>query len=64
MRKNVTADVPNLTPLEQEIIILKAVLDMVSDMVNHETMSIYFSDPHSSVMFKTMTHSGPGLTHS
>jgi hypothetical protein len=46
----------NLTPLEQEIITLKAVLDMIRDMVNHETMTIHFSDPDTSVMFKTMTH--------
>jgi len=46
----------NLTPLEQEIITLKAVLDMIGDMVNHETMTFQFSDPDSSVMFKTMTH--------
>jgi len=45
-----------LTPLEQEIITLKAVLDMIGDMVNHETMTIHFGAPDTSVMFKTMTH--------
>ncbi|MHB1938008.1 MAG: hypothetical protein ACYCOR_15670 [Acidobacteriaceae bacterium] len=50
------ADLLNLTPLEQEIVALKAVLDMIGDMVNYETMTIHFSDPDSSVTFKTMTH--------
>ena len=56
VRKDVVEDMLKLTPLEQEIITLKAVLDMIGDMVNHETMTIHFSDPDSSVMFKTMTH--------
>lgn len=56
MRKDVVEDVLNLTPFEQETITLKAVLDMIGDMVNYETMTIHFSDPDSSVMFKTMTH--------
>jgi hypothetical protein len=56
MLKNVVENMLNLTPLEQEIITLKAVLDMIGDMVNHETMTIHFSDPDTSVMFKTMTH--------
>jgi len=50
------ADLPDLTPLEREIVTLKAVLDMIGDMVNHETMTIHSSDPNSSVMFKTRTH--------
>lgn len=56
MRKDVVEEMLNLTPLEQEIITLKAVLDMIGDMVNHETVTLHFSDPDSSVMFKTMTH--------
>ncbi len=56
MRKDVVANTLNLTPVEQEIITLKAALDMIGDMVNHETMTIHFSDPGSSVMFTTMTH--------
>lgn len=56
MRKNVVEDVLNLTPFEQETITLKAVLDMIGDMVNHETMTIHFNAPDSSVTFKTMTH--------
>lgn len=56
MPKDTIEDTLNLTPLEQEIITLKAVLDMIGDMVNYEIMKIYFTDPDSSVMFKTMTH--------
>ena len=56
VRKDTVEDTLNLTPLEQEITTLKAVLDMIGDMVNHETMTIHFTDPDSSVMFKTMTH--------
>jgi hypothetical protein len=56
VRKDVVEDMLTLTPLEQEIITLKAVGDMIRDMVNHETMTIHFSDPDTSIMFKTMTH--------
>lgn len=56
MRKDVVEDMLTLTPLEQEIITLKAVPDMIGDMVNHETMTIHLSDPDTSVMFKSMTH--------
>ena len=56
VRNDAVQDMLNLTPLEQEIITLKAVLDMIGDMVNREVMTIPFSDPDSSVMFKTTTH--------
>lgn len=46
----------NLAPLEKEVITLKAVLDMINDMVNFETMSFYFNDPNSSVTLNTETH--------
>lgn len=46
----------NLTPLEKEIVTLKAVLDMVDDMVNHESMTFHLNGCDSSVVFKTMTH--------
>ncbi|HTW45003.1 MAG TPA: hypothetical protein VMD58_05610 [Acidobacteriaceae bacterium] len=46
----------NLTPLEKEIVTLKAVLDMINDMVNHETMMFYLDGSDSSIAFKTMTH--------
>jgi hypothetical protein len=56
MRKDAIEEMLNLTPLEQEIITLKAVADMIGDMVNHEVMTIHFSDPDSSIMFKSITH--------
>jgi hypothetical protein len=55
-RKDAIQDMLNLTPLEQEVITLKAVVDMIGDMVNHEVMTFHFSDPDTSIMFKTMTH--------
>jgi hypothetical protein len=55
-RKDAIEDMLNLTPLEQEVITLKAVVDMIGDMVNHEVMTICFSDTDTSIMFKTMTH--------
>lgn len=57
MAKNVTyEDSLNLTPMEKEVITLKAALDLINGMVNHETMIFTFRDPDSSVMFNTMTH--------
>jgi hypothetical protein len=56
VRKDAIEDTLDLTPLEQEIITLKAVVDMIGDMVNHEIMTIHFSDPGTSIMFKTKTH--------
>jgi len=46
----------SLSSLEKEVVTLKAVLDMINNMVNHETMIFTFRDPDSSVMFNTMTH--------
>ncbi len=54
--EDIVQDMLNLTQLEQEIITLKAVLDMIGDMVNNEIMTIHYSAPDSSVMFNTMTH--------
>lgn len=55
-RKDAIGEILNLTPTEKEIITLKAVVDMIGDMVNHEVMTIHSSDPDTSIMFKTMTH--------
>jgi len=55
MRKDVIEDSLNLTPLEQEVITLKAVMDMIGDMVNHEILTVYFEEPDSSIVFKTAT---------
>jgi len=42
--------------IEQEVIVLKAVKELIDEMVNFELMTLNGSDPESSVMFKTMTH--------
>ncbi len=55
-RRNSVKKSLNLTPLENEVVTLRAVLDMVGDMVNYETMTFCFRDPDSSIAFKTTTH--------
>jgi len=42
--------------IEQEIIILKAVKELIDSMVNFELMSIIGDDPDSNISFKSMTH--------
>ena len=42
--------------IEQEIIILKAVKELIDSMVNFELISIAGDDPDSSITFKSMTH--------
>ncbi len=57
MRKKQTfEDALNLTPMEKEVITLKASLDLINEMVNNETMGFHFRDPNSSIFFKSMTH--------
>lgn len=45
-----------LTPIEEEVVYLKATLDAVNSMVNFEMMSLHGSDPDSSILFETRTH--------
>ena len=42
--------------IEQEIIILKAVKELIDSMVNFEMMLISGDDPDSNISFKSMTH--------
>lgn len=42
--------------IEQEVILLRAISDHIGEMVNFEVMDVYGDDPHSHIMFKTMTH--------
>lgn len=49
-------DALSLSALEKEVVTLKAALDLINDMVNHETMIFSFRDTESSIMFNTMTH--------
>lgn len=43
-------------PIEKEVIILKAVTELIDSMVNFEVFSLYGNDPHTSIGFQTMTH--------
>ena len=42
--------------IEQEVIILKAVKELVDSMVNFELMSLEGNDPDSNIIFKSSTH--------
>jgi len=42
--------------IEQEVIILKAVKELIDSMVNFELMSLAGNDPDSNINFKSMTH--------
>ncbi len=45
-----------LTPIEEEVVFLKATLDAINSMVNFAVMSLHGSDPESSILFETRTH--------
>ncbi len=42
--------------IEQEVIILKAVIELINSMVNFELMSLLGNDPDSEIAFKGYTH--------
>lgn len=42
--------------IEQEVIILKAVKELIDSMVNFELMSLQGNDPDSNIIFDSMTH--------
>ena len=44
------------TPTEKEVIVLKAVIELIDSMVNFEVFNLYGNDPHTSIGFRTMTH--------
>ena len=44
------------TATEKEVIILKAVIELIDSMVNFEVFNLYGDDPHSEIGFRTMTH--------
>jgi len=44
------------TEIEKEIIFLKAIQELIDEMVNYEVLHVSIKDPDSSVMFKTLTH--------
>jgi hypothetical protein len=45
-----------LTPIEEEVVFLKATLDAINSMVNFSILSLRGSDPDCSVVFETRTH--------
>lgn len=44
------------TATEKEVIILKAITELIDSMVNFEVFNLLGDDPHSSIGFRTMTH--------
>ena len=42
--------------IEQEVIVLKAVIELINSMVNFERMDLLGNDPDSKVAFKSPTH--------
>lgn len=49
-------DVLKLNNIEKEILILKAVWELISNAVNFATLDLHHKDPDSSIMFKTGYH--------
>lgn len=45
-----------LTPIEEEVVFLKATLDAINSMVNFSVMSLHGTDPESTILFETRTH--------
>jgi hypothetical protein len=48
----------HLTPIETEVVLLKAIHELVDSMVNFEMLSLIGEDPHSQVLFKSDIHHG------
>lgn len=44
------------TDTGKEVIVLKAVNELIDSMVNYEVLNLLGNDPHSEIRFKTMTH--------
>lgn len=42
--------------VEEEVVLLKAINELIDSMVNFEMLSLYGSDPDSEIRFKTVTH--------
>ena len=45
-----------MTRIEEEVILLKAVKELIDSMVNFEVLAIQGFDPDCTIVFKTMTH--------
>jgi hypothetical protein len=51
-------DIPAMTlsDIEEEVILLKAVKELIDSMVNFEVLDLYGNDPDSNILFKSITH--------
>lgn len=45
-----------LSNIEEEIILLRAVKELIDSMVNFEMLKLHGDDPNSSILFETVTH--------
>ena len=45
-----------MTGIEEEVILLKAVKELIDSMVNFEILDVLGSDPECNILFRTMTH--------
>jgi hypothetical protein len=45
-----------MTGIEEEVILLKAVKELIDSMVNFEVLDVVGSDPDCNILFRTMTH--------
>lgn len=45
-----------LSDIEEEVILLKAIKELIDSMVNFEVLDLYGNDPDSNIMFNTITH--------
>jgi hypothetical protein len=46
----------SLSDIEEEVILLKAVKELIDSMVNFEMLNLYGNDPDSNILFETTTH--------
>ena len=54
-KSTATGDLP-FTPVEFEVIGLKALTNCLDSMMNHEVLSVRGSDPNTEIMFKSLIH--------
>ena len=45
-----------LNDIEEEVILLKAVMELINSMVNFEMLQLVGNDPDSCILFESMTH--------
>lgn len=45
-----------LNEIEEEVVLLKAIKELIDSMVNFEILTVSGNDPDSSILFKTVIH--------